>query len=97
MGHTMANTLGNKIARIRILENLTQVDMSKRLKVSQSSLSAWENHGAIPPWSAMKEIIKLGEKYNVKFTIEDVMKESRRRPSDTYKRGARKTQKIMEN
>lgn len=93
----MANTLGNKIARIRILENLTQVEMSKRLKVTQSSLSAWENHGSIPPWSAMKEIIKLGDKYNVKFSIEDVMKESRRRSSDTYKRGARKKQEIMEN
>jgi transcriptional regulator with XRE-family HTH domain len=93
----MAKTLGDKIARIRILENLTQVNMSKLLKVTQSSLSSWENNGVIPPWSAMKEIIKLGEKYNIKFTIEDVMKDTRRRPSDTYIRGARKTKKTMEN
>lgn len=85
-------SVGEKIARIRILEDKTQLEMGDLLNVCQSAYSTWEKRSVIPPVEAMKKIIELGKKYNIEFTVEDILRDMpQRKPNSASKRrGPRK-------
>jgi transcriptional regulator with XRE-family HTH domain len=87
----MVRNLGEKITRIRILEDKTQLEMSEFLDVAQSSYSSWERLNVIPPFEAMKKLIELGKKHNIIFTVEDLLKNMKQRPAKSYRRGPKKT------
>lgn len=72
----MAIGLGEKIFKLRVAGKIHQSELCKLLDVSQSRLSYWENGVGVPPSEAMRKLIKLGEKYNIVFTIDDVLRKS---------------------
>lgn len=41
-------TIGEKIKKIRILNNLTQYELAEMLFVSEKTISSWENNRTIP-------------------------------------------------
>ena len=82
-------SLGEKIKRIRILEDKTQEEMSDLLGVCQSSYSTWEKFNRIPPAEKMLKIIELGKKYSVTFVVEDLLRPEISRVR-VYKRGPKK-------
>ena len=41
-------TIGEKIKKIRILNNLTQYELAEMLFVSEKTISSWENIRCIP-------------------------------------------------
>jgi DNA-binding XRE family transcriptional regulator len=84
--------LGSKIARIRILADMTQVELAKVLGVTQISLSNWETNRTTPSWEAMEKLIDLGKKHKVLFTIEDIFsnKKSKKQTSGVVKSKSRR-------
>ena len=42
-------TIGEKIVHLRIVNNISQEELAKNLKVSRQSLSKWENNDTLPP------------------------------------------------
>ena len=52
-------TIGEKIAHLRIVNNISQEELAKTLKVSRQSLSKWENDEVYPSLSVIKELCKI--------------------------------------
>ena len=51
-------TIGEKIVHLRIVNNISQEELSKNLKVSRQSLSKWENNDTLPPLNTIKDYAK---------------------------------------
>ena len=49
-------TIGKKIVHLRIVNNVSQEELSKYLKVSRQSLSKWENDETLPPLNIIREL-----------------------------------------
>ena len=49
----------NKIKQLRIEKHLTQLDVSRLLKVSQSAISQWENGETSPRTKTMLKLSKI--------------------------------------
>ena len=52
-------TIGEKIVHLRIVNNISQEELSKILKVSRQSLSKWENGDTLPPLDKTKELCQI--------------------------------------
>ncbi len=54
-------TIGEKIAHLRIVSNISQEELAKRLNVSRQSISKWESDESLPQIDKILEISKLFE------------------------------------
>ena len=52
-------TIGEKIVHLRIVNNISQEELSKNLKVSRQSLSKWENDDTLPPLDKIRELCTI--------------------------------------
>ena len=52
-------TIGEKIVHLRIVNNISQEELAKILKVSRQSMSKWENGENLPPLTAIKELCAI--------------------------------------
>ena len=52
-------TIGEKIVHLRIVNNISQEELSKKLKVSRQSLSKWENDDTLPPLNTIKDLCAI--------------------------------------
>ena len=52
-------TIGEKIVHLRIVNNISQEELSKNLKVSRQSLSKWENNDTLPPLNTIKDLCNI--------------------------------------
>ena len=52
-------TIGEKIVHLRIVNNISQEELSKKLKVSRQSLSKWENGDTLPPLNTIKDLCSI--------------------------------------
>ena len=52
-------TIGEKIVHLRIASNISQDELSKKLKVSRQSLSKWENDDTLPPLNTIKSLCQI--------------------------------------
>ena len=52
-------TIGEKIVHLRIVNNISQEELAKILKVSRQSLSKWENGENLPPLTAIKDLCAI--------------------------------------
>ena len=52
-------TIGEKIVHLRIVNNISQEELSKNLKVSRQSLSKWENDDTLPPLDKIRDLCTL--------------------------------------
>ncbi|MCQ2800445.1 MAG: phosphoglucosamine mutase [Bacilli bacterium] len=52
-------TIGEKIVHLRIVNNISQEELSKNLKVSRQSLSKWENNDTLPPLNSIKDLCQI--------------------------------------
>ena len=52
-------TIGEKIVHLRIVNNISQEELSKNLKVSRQSLSKWENNDTLPPLNTIKDLCQI--------------------------------------
>ncbi len=52
-------TIGEKIVHLRIVNNISQEELSKNLKVSRQSLSKWENDDTLPPLDKIRELCAI--------------------------------------
>lgn len=59
---------GSNFKRLRKLCGLTQKDVARKLQISQSNISDWENNIARPEY---ENLIKLGVLYSV--TLEELL------------------------
>ena len=55
--------IANNIRRLRLLANLTQTELAKKLHVSTSSIYAWEKEKSYP---SLKNILSLCNYFDVK-------------------------------
>ncbi len=52
-------TIGEKIVHLRIVNNISQEELAKNLKVSRQSLSKWENDDTLPPLDKIRELCTI--------------------------------------
>ena len=52
-------TIGEKIVHLRIVNNISQEELAKNLKVSRQSLSKWENDDTLPPLDKIRELCAI--------------------------------------
>ena len=52
-------TIGEKIVHLRIVNNISQDELAKKLKVSRQSLSKWENNDTLPPLNTIKDLCAI--------------------------------------
>ena len=52
-------TIGEKITHLRIVNNISQEELSNILKVSRQSLSKWENGDVLPPLDKTRELCAI--------------------------------------
>ena len=52
-------TIGEKIVHLRIVNNISQEELAKTLKVSRQSLSKWENNDTLPPLNTIKDLCTI--------------------------------------
>ena len=52
-------TIGEKIVHLRIVNNISQEELSKNLEVSRQTLSKWENDDTLPPLDKIRELCAL--------------------------------------
>ena len=52
-------TIGEKIVHLRIVNNISQEELAKTLKVSRQSLSKWENNDTLPPLNTIKDLCRI--------------------------------------
>ena len=52
-------TIGEKIVHLRIVNGISQEELSKNLKVSRQSLSKWENNDTLPPLDKIRELCSI--------------------------------------
>ncbi len=52
-------TIGEKIVHLRIVNNISQEELAKILKVSRQSLSKWENDDTLPPLDKIRELCAI--------------------------------------
>ena len=52
-------TIGEKIVHLRIVNNISQEELAKNLKVSRQSLSKWENNDTLPPLNTIKDLCQI--------------------------------------
>ena len=52
-------TIGEKIVHLRIVNNISQEELAKNLKVSRQSLSKWENNDTLPPLNSIKDLCQI--------------------------------------
>ena len=52
-------TIGEKIVHLRIVNNISQEELAKTLKVSRQSLSKWENNDTLPPLNTIKDLCQI--------------------------------------
>ena len=52
-------TIGEKIVHLRIVNNISQEELAKILKVSRQSMSKWENGENLPPLTAIKDLCAI--------------------------------------
>ena len=52
-------TIGEKIVHLRIVNNISQEELAKTLKVSRQSLSKWENNDTLPPLNTIKDLCNI--------------------------------------
>ncbi len=52
-------TIGEKIKHLRLVNNISQDELAKILKISRQSLSKWENDESLPPLNKIKEFCTL--------------------------------------
>ena len=67
------NSLGYKIARIRMEADLSQAELSEIIGADQTRISFWESGKQYPSRKSMLALIKLGKQYDVFFNIEDLV------------------------
>lgn len=51
--------IGNQIKRLRTSNKLTQTELAKRLKVTKSTISAYENGSRLPSYDVLISIAQL--------------------------------------
>ena len=51
--------LGNKLKRLRTTNNMTQADLAKKLNLTKSVISAYENALRLPSYDVLIQIAKL--------------------------------------
>ena len=52
-------TIGEKITHLRIVNGISQEELSNILKVSRQSLSKWENGDVLPPLDKTRELCSI--------------------------------------
>ena len=52
-------TIGEKLVHLRIVNNISQEELAKNLKVSRQSLSKWENNDNLPPLNIIKDLCTI--------------------------------------
>ena len=52
-------TIGEKIVHLRIVNGISQEELSKNLKVSRQSLSKWENDDTLPPLDKIRDLCTI--------------------------------------
>jgi len=73
MRNARKSPLGMKIIRIRMEANISQSELGDIVGSDQTRVSFWENGRSTPANRSMKELIKLGNKYGIEITLEDVI------------------------
>jgi len=53
------SSIGKKIKLLRVEKNLTQIEFSKQIKISPSSLSSWETGKGYPAVSTLLKICRF--------------------------------------
>ncbi len=51
--------LGNKLKRLRTTNNMTQADLAKKLNLTKSVISAYENALRLPSYDVLVQIARL--------------------------------------
>lgn len=51
--------LGEQIKRLRIANNISQVELARKLNVSKQSISNWENNNIMPSIDMLKKICQF--------------------------------------
>ena len=59
-------TIGAKIVHLRIVNNISQDELSKMLMVSRQTLSKWENDETLPQVDKIRELCEIFSKPNVR-------------------------------
>ena len=83
------NTLSEKIIALRLKAGASQEKFGKMLGISQTCVSKFESNLARPRNTTMKKLVKIGAKYGVEFTIEDMLNSG-----DFYKTLKKRKEKI---
>lgn len=64
--------MASRIKQLRSKKGITQIEMAKRLKKSQSAYAAWEAGERFPPTDTMPELVeKLDTTYDYLYGISD--------------------------
>lgn len=59
----------NKIKKIRIKNKLSQEDVAKKMKITQSAVAKWENGESLPTANRLSELAKL-----LNCTVDELLK-----------------------
>ncbi len=54
--------------------NLTQKQLSIKLKVSQSTISAWQSEHKLPSYASYKNLVKFCNFHDIKIEMEELFK-----------------------
>ena len=66
----LAVTIGQNLARLRKMANMTQLDLAEKLNYSDKSISKWEQGNGIPD---IHILVRIAELFDV--TVDDLVKE----------------------
>ena len=71
----LALTIGENIARLRRLSNMTQSELAEKINYSDKSVSKWEQGNGIPD---VRILLQLAELFNV--SVDDLVREHKEAP-----------------
>ncbi|HJA95606.1 MAG TPA: helix-turn-helix domain-containing protein [Firmicutes bacterium] len=71
----LAITIGENIARLRRLSNMTQSELAEKINYSDKSVSKWEQGNGIPD---VRILLQLAELFNV--SVDDLVREHKEAP-----------------
>ena len=71
----LAITIGDNIARLRRLSNMTQSELAEKINYSDKSVSKWEQGNGIPD---VRILLQLAELFNV--SVDDLVREHKEAP-----------------
>ena len=71
----LAITIGENIARLRHLSNMTQSELAEKINYSDKSVSKWEQGNGIPD---VRILLQLAELFNV--SVDDLVREHKEAP-----------------